>query len=52
MMDLTERLAMDIAEAGAVTRSFSKTMNTEMGDYLNDLSDRQEVIACRDRKDG
>ncbi|OHD82938.1 MAG: hypothetical protein A3J97_11375, partial [Spirochaetes bacterium RIFOXYC1_FULL_54_7] len=46
MMDLTERLAMDIAEAGAVTRSFSKTMNTEMGDYLDDLSDRQEVISA------
>ncbi|MDX9957011.1 MAG: methyl-accepting chemotaxis protein [Clostridia bacterium] len=46
MMDLTERLAMDIAEAGEVTRSFSKTMNTEMGDYLNDLSDRQELIVA------
>jgi hypothetical protein len=44
MMDLTERLGLDIAEAGTVTRNFSKTMNTEMGDYLNDLSDRQELI--------
>ena len=45
MMDLTERLALDIAEAGTVTRSFSKAMSTEMGDYLNDLSGRQEVIS-------
>ena len=44
MMDLTERLGLDIAEAGSVTRSFSKAMNAEMGDYLNDLSDRQELI--------
>jgi len=45
MMDLTERLALDIAEAGAVTRSFSKTMNTEMGDYLDDLSGRWDLIS-------
>lgn len=44
MMDLTEKLGLDIAEAGAVTRSFSKTMNAEMDDYLNDLSNRQELI--------
>jgi hypothetical protein len=47
MMDLTERLALDIAEAGAVTRSFTKTMNTGMGDYLSDLSDRQELIRAK-----
>lgn len=44
MMDLTERLALDIAEAGEVTRSFTKTMSFEMGDYLSTLSERRETL--------
>lgn len=52
MMDLTERLALDIAEAGTVTRSFSKAMSAEMGDYLNDLADRQDVIRAEIEKMG
>ncbi|MBU0956069.1 MAG: hypothetical protein KKI09_11630 [Spirochaetes bacterium] len=36
MMDLTERLGEDVSAAGALTRTFSKSINTEMFTYLGD----------------
>lgn len=36
MMDLTQRLGEDVSAAGALTRTFSKSINTEMFTYLGD----------------
>ncbi len=35
MMDLTERLEEDIAAAGIVTRSFSKTLGSQLNSYID-----------------
>jgi hypothetical protein len=44
MMELTERLATDVGEAGIVTRSFGKALATGMSDYLAGSEGKLETL--------
>jgi hypothetical protein len=44
MMDLTERLAVDVSAAGGVTRSFGKALAVGMSDYLSGATDNQAAL--------
>ena len=44
MMDLTERLALDVSAAGGVTRSFGKALSVGMSDYLSDATENQTAL--------
>jgi len=44
MMELTERLAVDVGEAGIVTRSFGKALATGMSDYLEGAEGKLDLL--------
>lgn len=44
MMELTERLATDVGEAGTVTRTFGKALATGMADYLEGAEGKLEAL--------
>ncbi len=44
MMDLTERLALDVSSAGDVTRTFGKSLSVGMSDYLSGAVENQASL--------
>lgn len=44
MMELTESLSRNVAEAGDVTRSFGKALSTGMNDYLSNSAERLAAL--------
>lgn len=44
MMELTERLATDVGEAGTVTRAFGKALATGMADYLEGAQGKLDAL--------
>lgn len=44
MMELTERLATDVGEAGTVTRTFGKALATGMADYLEGAQGKLDAL--------
>lgn len=46
MMELTERLSVDVGEAGVVTRSFGKALAAGMSDYLEGSESKLETLGA------